>query len=615
MSVLFPHLPFYLAETPLSFATRLAGFHTGRRLVPFLNDMRIRYKDLVSGERAAIERLGVVAGVNPDTLLHNAPVRVGKRRYDLRGNRITAEFLSSPHTVFCPACLLEDDKEQDWQGGRLGRFIWTLRPVRTCPAHRLPLVLRRKERWDDQFRELDIRVPERGDALGDLARSLQPRDPSPLQEYVFARLDGCTGPTWLDGQTLEQSVRATEMLGVLLEFGATPDLNLLTEGQWDQAGAAGFAYTSRGETGIREALARAHAAYTGPGKPTRRNGFGRLYEWLSNTRTAEPPGDIQRILREYIFETMEIGPDEVVLGETIGRRRLHSVDSLAKEWRLDTRTLRHVLVAKGLIPVSASLEGYHLFDAEAGDAAAASVKRAVHVISMPKVLNCTRPQFDQLVQERVLTPLSGGRNFALGRTQKGIDSDQVTAFLDALREAARPVATTPEGFVPIAKAAEKAKVPCVDIVHMLLAGFVETAVRLEAVDGYAAIRVDPKEVKVVMKSRMPGLSASEVVDALTLLPGDLWTLVDRPDEPSLGSVLVEGSISHRFHRFDPHTVEAFKARFVSERGLAETLGILRSNLVSALKKADVQPVLAPPDIIVEIYRIEDLPPDLRPPQN
>jgi hypothetical protein len=615
MSVLFPHLPFDPAETPLSFATRLAAFHTGLRLVPFLNDLGIRYKDLVSGEHAAIERLGAVAGVDPDTLLHNAPVRVGKRRYDLRRDRITAEFLSSPHTVFCPACLMEDDQTRDGQGGRLGRFIWTLRPVRTCPAHRLPLVLRRKERWDDQFRELDIRVPERGAALEDLARSLSPRDPSPLQEYVLARLDGRAGPAWLDGQTLEQAVRVTEMLGVLLEFGATPDLNLLTEDQWDQAGATGFAYTSRGEAGIRDALAHAHAAYTGPGKPTRRNVFGRLYEWLSYSRPAEPPGDILRILREYIFETTEIGPKEVVLGETIGRRRLHSVDSLAKEWRLDTRTLRHVLVAKGLIPISASVEGYHLFDAEAGDAAAASVKRAVHVISMPKFLNCTRPQFDQLVQERVLTPLSGGRNIALGRTQKGIDSDQVTAFLEALRWAARPVPATPEAFVPIAKAAEKAKVPCIDIVHMLLAGFLETAVRLEIVDGYAAIHVDPEEVKAVMKSRMPGLSASAVVDNLALLPADLWTLVDWPGELSLNTIIVEGKTGHRFHRFDPRTVDAFKEKFVSERGLAKVLGILRSDLVSRLKDADVQPVLVPPDIIVEIYRIEDLPPDLRPPQN
>jgi hypothetical protein len=46
-----------------------------------------------------------------------------------------------------------------------------------------------------------------------------------------------------------------------------------------------------------------------------------------------------------------------------------------------------------------------------------------------------------------------------------------------------------------------------------------------------------------------------------------------------------------------------------------TLGILRLNLVSRLKNAGIRPVLAPPDTIIEIYRIADLPPDHRPPQN
>jgi hypothetical protein len=614
MSVLFPHLPFDPAETPLSFATRLATFHIGQRLVPFLHDMGIRSVDLVTGDRGAIERLAAVAGTDPEDLLHNAPVWVGKRRYDLRGNRITAEFLSSPHTAFCPACLVEDDHRREGQGGRLGRFDWTLRPVRTCPTHRLPLVLRRKERWDDQFRELDVRVPECGEALEDLARSLTPRDTSPLQDYVLARLNGHAGPSWLDGQTLEQAVRATEMLGVLLEYGATPDLNLLTEDQWDRAGTSGFGYTSRGETGIGEALALAHAAHHGAGRPGRRSVFGRLYEWLSYSRPAEPPGDIKRILREYIFETMEVGPDEVILGETIGRRRLHSVESLAKAWRLDPRTLRNVLVAKNLIPVSASVEGYHLFDAEAGDAAAASVKRAVHVISMPKVLNCTRPQFDQLVQERVLTPLSGGRNIALGRTQKGIDGDQVSAFLAALETVTRPVTTVPARFVPLGKAAEKAKVPTIDIVHALLAGFLETAIRLETVAGLGAIHVDPTEVKEVIKNRMLGLSASAVADALTLLPRDLWTMVDLQTEPFLPSIIVDGKNGYRFHRFDRGTVEAFRMRYVSERGLADALGILRTDLIRRIKDAGVRPVLAPPDVAVEVYWIEDLPPSLRPPK-
>jgi hypothetical protein len=50
MSVLFPHLPFDATETPLSYATRLASFHVGRRLVPFLNDMGIKPMALVTGD-------------------------------------------------------------------------------------------------------------------------------------------------------------------------------------------------------------------------------------------------------------------------------------------------------------------------------------------------------------------------------------------------------------------------------------------------------------------------------------------------------------------------------------------------------------------------------------
>jgi hypothetical protein len=55
-------------------------------------------------------------------------------------------------------------------------------------------------------------------------------------------------------------------------------------------------------------------------------------------------------------------------------------------------------------------------------------------------------------------------------------------------------------------------------------------------------------------------------------------------------------------------------RYVSERGLADALGILRTDLIRRIKDAGVRPVLAPPDVAVEVYRIEDLPPSLRPPK-
>jgi hypothetical protein len=93
---------------------------------------------------------------------------------------------------------------------------------------------------------------------------------------------------------------------------------------------------------------------------------------------------------------------------------------------------------------------------------------------------------------------------------------------------------------------------------------------------------------------MPGLSVSAVADALTLLHQDLWNMVDRQTEPFLRSILVEGKNGYRFHRFEPGSVKAFRSRFVSERGLADAMGILRTDLIRKIKEAGVLPVIAPP---------------------
>ena len=140
--------------------------------------------------------------------------RVALRAYTFRGEAFASEFLHSSKTVFCPACLLNDDA----RGGnpaalRRGRLSWNLRVVRTCPEHSLPLVMRDKEIWRDGLHELAIRVPERGVELQALARQGTPRLVSPLQTYVTGRLEGVRGPEWLDRQGLKQAVRASEMLG------------------------------------------------------------------------------------------------------------------------------------------------------------------------------------------------------------------------------------------------------------------------------------------------------------------------------------------------------------------------------------------------------------------
>ena len=313
MSVLFPFLPFDPVETPISFATRLGNFHIRSTLVPFLRDIGVSPDALLGGEHDAVERLSTIAGVDSAGLHRNSARRVGKRRFALRGHIVSSEFFASPHTLFCPACLREDDTgAADVGSARRGRLEWTLRIVRTCPRHGIALVACAKEQWDDKYHELARRVSERGGELDRLIDGTAKQTPSPLQDYVMKRLDGATGFSWLDSQSLEQAVRATEMLGLIIEFGPVTKPASLGRHDWDRAGRAGFAVTSGGEEKIRAALDAIQADLRGSGgKQGGRKVFGALYEWLCFAKGSKDPGDILRILREHIFDTMEVAPGSV----------------------------------------------------------------------------------------------------------------------------------------------------------------------------------------------------------------------------------------------------------------------------------------------------------------
>ena len=54
MSLLKPHFAFDALESALSFAARLAAFHTGGRLTTFLRDIGIAPMAMVAGEPEAV---------------------------------------------------------------------------------------------------------------------------------------------------------------------------------------------------------------------------------------------------------------------------------------------------------------------------------------------------------------------------------------------------------------------------------------------------------------------------------------------------------------------------------------------------------------------------------
>ena len=242
----------------------------------------------------------------------------------------------------------------------------------------------------------------------------------------------------------------------MLAFGPQQKLPELSQDDWDHTGRVGFECTAQGEDGIRSALQSQIRKFDyASGTPGARKIFGCFYNALAHSKSLKEPGDIVRILRAVIVENIAFAAGEKVLGVTLPERLLHTVASLAKEQKLDARTLRSVLVAADVIPDNAS--AHFPIPVSKGKEVASRVKRMVHVISLPDFMNCTLPLVNQLFSERLLTPIYSGRPGVKGRTQKSVDQEEIAMLVGKLQAKAvlndQPLA----GMVPISKVAEKAK--------------------------------------------------------------------------------------------------------------------------------------------------------------
>jgi hypothetical protein len=607
MTKLLPYLQFDHNESVLGYAARLAAFHTGGRSAPFLRDIGVEITDLARGQTDAIHRLADISGIDPDVLGANAPQCLGRRHFHLRGEAISSEFLATPYTVFCPKCLQADDEVS---GGRAQfrrhRWIWQFRVVRTCPDHGIPLMRRMAGFSGDRFHELAIMVPETGEELMEISTSITPRPVSPLQDYVLNRLVGAKGPNWLDGEGIDQAVRATEMLGVLMLFGPKPNLDKLTEDDWDQAGGIGFAYTAQDEAGIRSALSKVQARIKDTnGQQGPQHVFGRLYQWLAQSRTQKEPGDIMRILREHIIETMEFPAGAIVMGQKLEERRLHTCASLARETGLDPRTLRGLLAAHGLMPEDQSQGLKQVFDAQHGEKIARLMPRLVPLTTLPKRLNCSRPLAEDFVSERILTPIVTEVSHAAGRMKKAVEAGEIDSLLMRLKVQMQQVDDLPSGMVDLATAAMKSNCSAVEIVHLILGGHVSNAVWIKGFEGLAAIHVDPVETKSAVAELLVGLPPVKAFGKIRIPVSSGWELVKRSLLPVISIPASQGG--HVVRRFCPQDVDKFISTYTTEVRIGEILGIGVGDLKSKMKAAGAKPFLTKTDIGIRIFERQNLP--------
>jgi len=399
---LHPYFPYDDTETTESYLRRLSLYHTGRDGPGLLADFGIKLRDFSSGETDAVATLANITGVEAHRL--RAGMFLHRPRYrEFRDEVVSIDFVRAEGAVVCPECLRED--AADWhRWSPKGRISWRMRALQTCPYHNCRLVqtsgVAAEKVPSDVFIMLE-RICE---------LEAEPQAPTALEQSILNRLSGTSSGAglWLDTQTMEQGVRACEMVGATLTHGLTFTVKALTAEDWRQAGAIGFEIARGGADAMTVALSQIAAmSTTTAGQAGPKAVYGRLYEWLGYNSPVPDPGPIRGLLRENILNTMVIEPDEVLLGERVHERRLHSVYSLSIATRLHLKRLRKILVQAGVTDeetwdIAANRLVFPVAEAER---LCADIMDSVSLQQLPDAIGCSRTQAQSLYQEGVVRPV------------------------------------------------------------------------------------------------------------------------------------------------------------------------------------------------------------------
>lgn len=609
--ILSPFVPINSDETLMSWATRLAAIHAGETLVPFLRDIGIDPTKMFVGSDGVIGRLADVTGADPDDLRRQTIQTLEWRRYDLRGERFETEFMKGSFVSCCPACLLDDDEEGQSVLMRRGKLVWRLRPVRTCPIHRIALLDRPYVEWSDRFHQMGLVFPEAGPSLRALADARVRREVSPLQTYVTNRLDGKTGPAWLDGQGIELGVRASEMLGIALEFGRKTNLRKMTADDWDRAGTVGFEFTQLGESGVREALGevqrRAWFEERIPSQAGPQMVFGRLYQWLHSSKNQKEVGPIRDIVRQHILDTMYVAKGTTLMGMDVMASRKHTVASLAKLSGVHPKTLRNALALAGLIPDRSVTGGEALFDAEEGLRVVDELADAVTQLHLPAYMKATRGQVVTLIEGGFLKRMMDGGSHA--RPSASVSKREVHAFLKSISRNVQVVDVLPAGVWPINKATQKAKVSTNAVIRLLRNGALRNVYRANGEEGYLSIHVDPEEIKqhFVLDPETVPLGSCAVAKKL----GTVQPVVNKLVAAGLISSVAPSGRSEALKtvRVMPSSLRKFQETYVSLMQLRQEMGVHHRIINNALRRLGVEPVADPAILKVTLFRRADIPPN------
>jgi hypothetical protein len=562
----------------------------GLDVLAFSKDMGFSFKRVLNFEQSALEKLVDVSGISSkilDELISWSGKPAGDIRMHFRGELVPSRALRSPVVRGCPMCLLADLKSgQDAPLKTLTyRGDWQLKDFKVCIEHYVPLVPLWEEsslskRWDFQARFSDLlTVPTLSQTKQSCCHV------TGYDHWLHQRLLTGKDDTWLRAHTVFATSRLCLHIGQQIISHDIPGPFRTTGGKRPEA--VGFDALRAGPSRLPELLNALIVAVPDAGDGPKK-AFGALYPMLNRDYADAKEFDAFRdVVRSCILDNWPHASGDVVLGQLVKDRTLHSVASAAQEIGVGDALLDRILTAKGVFSADDPRPATRkTFDAKQFQDLLQDIPHWVGPKAILNTLGATRAQFQRLVEHGLLTPTVNDPT-----VQARWRASQAQDLLDSLINASVNIPQNAVGWIPLHNAGGQVQGGLKSLIDKVLSGTLSLGY-LPDRQGYRSLMV-PKSKAIALSAASPDVSF-ECLTAVAYARGiglrqkgaftafvqdgnSPVTLVEHPTTKQPTYIMTDADIG------------AFEARFTTVTLLSTETSLHRNTIRHALKIAGIHP--------------------------
>ncbi|KIN72866.1 TniQ family protein [Sulfitobacter guttiformis] len=451
-----PSVSFHSDELSQGYFARLGTVHAGVNARQFCSYVGLGARAFRNGDANFVELTAALSGIEPEVLKFNTVQLQSDGAFSLRGETLDVSTLRRTKVHYCPECLNADAKSSGPSGAGLfrQRWIWQLRPVKVCPIHCMELASI-DSRYGVQAYDL-AKLIEQSDVDMDTVASSVRRNPGVLQDYVIDRMNGTRANIpWLDGQGISEGVRACEMIGSLFLDGSQAVVKEYTDTDWAAVGDVGFHVCSLGPEAIKDVL---HNVKVSSGRKSGRTGpqavFGYLYNSIKKSVRTGGLGPIVNVVRESIVENFSIGAGEIVFGEVVTKRKVHSVSSLSLAIGINKFRLFGLARTTGLIPQSVDREASNqlVFPVEEAERVIGRIANSIPQNQVARFLGGSTNQVGHLVRNETIKSITPLVEEHRGQLRGNFNRDDLNEFLGVVCNGLPIISSEVDGYVSLSEA-------------------------------------------------------------------------------------------------------------------------------------------------------------------